>query len=400
MSNTPSSKNAGQNPVSPLSNIAGGEAAGENVSTEQWGKRNTFGVSIASEIRVDDVCVRFGDKEVLSHIDLKIKPGEVLSLLGPSGSGKTTLLRILAGLEVPCGGSVTIDGRVMCDANTFVLPEKRGIGLVFQDYALFPHLSILGNVKFGLGELKGRAADEQAKRVLSRVGLLQYAHSFPHQLSGGEQQRVALARALAPRPGILLMDEPFSGLDARMRDKIREQTIELLRDTRSTVVIVTHDPEEALRVSDKIALMRDGHVIQAGTCHDLYYKPETRFAAEFFTELNKFYGSVRSGKIATPFGEIQADQLAEGQAGVVCVRLSEINVEASSKKYGSKNTSQSILGQVVKRHFMGIVELLEMYIPGYEEPILARVKAGVLPDKLSMVSISANKASIMVFDAK
>lgn len=365
---------------------------------DQWGKRNTYGVSIASELAIDGVCMSFDDQPVLTDINLSIKPGEVLSLLGPSGSGKTTLLRIMAGLENPGQGSVTIDNRIMCDDQHFVEPELRGIGLVFQDYALFPHLTILGNVKFGLSALPGKEADEQARRILSRVGLLRYEKSYPHQLSGGEQQRVALARALAPRPGILLMDEPFSGLDARMRDTIREQTIELLRDTRSTVIIVTHDPEEAMRVSDKIALMKKGRIVQYGTCHDLYYKPDNRFAAEFFTELNTFEGIVANGKIETPLGLVDANGIAEGKNAVVCVRLSDINLEHMHDQTPFESTS--ILGQVIKRRFLGIVELLEIYIPGYDELIKARIRADILPQNINMVSISTNLSAIMVFETK
>ncbi len=369
------------------------------ISNEPWGKRNTFGVSIASEIAVEDICTRYGDLEVLSDISLDIKPGEVLSLLGPSGSGKTTLLRIIAGLEHPCGGKVLIDGRTMSDEGRFVVPEKRGIGLVFQDYALFPHLTILQNVKFGLDALPGREADEQARRILSRVGLLRYQYSYPHQLSGGEQQRVALARALAPRPGILLMDEPFSGLDARMRDTIREETIELLRDTRSTVIIVTHDPEEALRVSDRIALMKEGRIVQTGSCNDLYYSPQSRFAAEFFTELNIFHAIVKNSKLDTPFGPVDANGLEEGIAAVACVRLSDINVETSADNSRRETDySQRVLGQVIKRRFMGIVELLEIFLTGYEEPVKVRVKAGSLPQNLNMVSVSTNLSAIMVFE--
>ncbi len=364
---------------------------------EEWGKSNTFGVSIASDIEVENVHVRLGDIQVLSNISLKIKPGEVLSLLGPSGSGKTTLLRIIAGLEHSDSGTVSIDGKVMSGKKAFVVPEKRGIGLVFQDYALFPHLNVLENVKFGLSHLPGKEAIEQARRTLSRVGLQDYEKSYPHQLSGGEQQRVALSRALAPRPGILLMDEPFSGLDSRLRDAIREQTIELLRDTRSTVIIVTHDPEEALRVSDRIALMQDGRIVQEGSCDDLYYHPNSRFAAEFFTELNTFDAVVKNGKLETPFGLIDAKEIDEGKKAVICVRLSDIDIEPSGN---GRQTSEKLLGQVVKRRFMGIVELLEIYIQGYEKPIKARVKAGILPAELNIVSVSASKSNIIAFEDK
>jgi iron(III) transport system ATP-binding protein len=367
---------------------------------EEWGKSNTFGVSIASDIEVEDVNIRFGDIQILSNISLNIKPGEVLSLLGPSGSGKTTLLRIIAGLELSDSGTVSIDGKIMSGSNAFVAPEKRGIGLVFQDYALFPHLNVLENVKFGLSHLPGKEAIEQARRTLSRVGLQHYEKSYPHQLSGGEQQRVALSRALAPRPGILLMDEPFSGLDSRLRDTIREQTIELLRDTRSTVIIVTHDPEEALRVSDRIALMQDGRIVQEGSCNDLYYHPNSRFAAEFFTELNTFGAVVKNGKLETPFGSIDAKDIDEGKKAVICVRLSDIDIEPSGSRKQTSEKLPELLGQVVKRRFMGIVELLEIYIQGYEKPIKARVKAGILPAELNIVSVSTPKSNIIAFEDK
>ena len=184
------------------------------------------------------------------------------------------------------------------------MPEKRGIGLVFQDYALFPHLTILENVKFGLSALPGKEADEQARRTLSRVGLLRFEKSYPHQLSGGEQQRVALSRALAPRPGILLMDEPFSGLDSRLRDAIREQTIELLRDTRSTVVIVTHDPEEAMYLADRIAVMDQGNLRQVGTPDEIYLEPANAFVAAFFGDVNRFAGQVSGGRVDIPLGPV------------------------------------------------------------------------------------------------
>ena len=367
---------------------------------EEWGKSNTFGVSIASDIEVENVDIRLGDIQVLSNISLNIKPGEVLSLLGPSGSGKTTLLRIIAGLELSDSGTVSIDGKVMSGRKAFVAPEKRGIGLVFQDYALFPHLNVLENVKFGLSHLPGKEAIEQARRTLSRVGLQDYEKSYPHQLSGGEQQRVALSRALAPRPGILLMDEPFSGLDSRLRDAIREQTIELLRDTRSTVIIVTHDPEEALRVSDRIALMQDGRIVQEGSCDDLYYHPNSRFAAEFFTELNTFGAVVKNGKLETLFGSIDAKEIDEGKKAVICVRLSDIDIEPSGNGKQTAGKLPKLLGQVVKRRFMGIVELLEIYIQGYEKPIKARVKAGILPAELNIVSVSASKSNIIAFEDK
>jgi iron(III) transport system ATP-binding protein len=365
---------------------------------EEWGKRNTFGVAIASQINVTDIGIRLGNRQILSDISFQVEPGRVLSLLGPSGSGKTTLLRIIAGLEQSDVGQVVIDGKTMSGEGVFVEPEKRGIGLVFQDYALFPHLNVLENVKFGLGTMAEKDAVEQARRTLSRVGLSRYEAAYPHQLSGGEQQRVALARALAPRPGILLMDEPFSGLDSRLRDAIREQTIELLRDTRSTVIIVTHDPEEALRVSDRIALMRNGEIIQEGDCNDLYYRPNSRFAAEFFTELNTFRAVVRDGKVTSPFGDIMAEGFEDGTSVVICIRLSDIDVRASSGADRAQDDSLELVGKVAKRRFMGIVELLEIYVQGYDKLIKARIKAGNLAAGLDSVHAFVEPKSVMIFE--
>ncbi|KAG1700604.1 putative 2-aminoethylphosphonate import ATP-binding protein PhnT [Nymphon striatum] len=235
---------------------------------DQWGKRNSTGVVIASSMSFENIGHTIHDKVILEDISLTVEPGEVLCLLGPSGSGKTTLLRIAAGLIDGTTGAVKIDGRVVADDKTFVPPDKRGVGLVFQDYALFPHLTILQNVEFGLTALNRGDAKTQALRILSRVGLADRASQYPHVLSGGEQQRVALARALAPRPDCAT--------------SIREQTIELLRETRSTAIIVTHDAEEALRVGDHVALIDDGKLVQYGEAKDLYYRPKNLFAAGFF----------------------------------------------------------------------------------------------------------------------
>ena len=194
----------------------------------------------------------------------------MLCLLGPSGSGKTTLLRIAAGIEPQTAGRVLLNDREIAGPSVFLPPEKRSIGLVFQDFALFPHLTILDNVRFGLTALSREEARREAHIALSRVGLEHHAQSFPHVLSGGEQQRVALARALAPRPAVLLMDEPFSGLDSRLKDCVRAETLAILRESRATAIVVTHDAEEAMRIGDRIALLKSGRLVQAGRAEELY----------------------------------------------------------------------------------------------------------------------------------
>ncbi|MEM8652671.1 MAG: ABC transporter ATP-binding protein [Pseudomonadota bacterium] len=236
-----------------MNNPFSGTQAGKTGS-DRWSKRTSAGVVIASSMSFESIYYSVAGKTILEDVTLDVDPGSVLCLLGPSGSGKTSLLRIAAGLARQNRGCVSIDGRIVDNGKVFVPPENRGVGLVFQDYALFPHLTILQNVEFGLTALSKSEAREQAMLVLSRVGLEDRANQYPHILSGGEQQRVALARALAPRPGILLMDEPFSGLDSRLRETVREQSLELLRETRSTAIIVTHDAEEALRVGDQLSI--------------------------------------------------------------------------------------------------------------------------------------------------
>lgn len=386
--------------------VASGHAP-EAASDTRWGKRNTAGVVIASGIEFENISHSYGAHSVLHDISFSVTPGEVLCLLGPSGSGKTTLLRIAAGLVRPRGGTIRIDDRPVCSPDHFVAPEKRGIGMVFQDFALFPHMSALKNVEFGLVAMSARERKAQALRMLKRVGLEKKADEYPHAFSGGEQQRVALARSLAPRPGILLMDEPFSGLDARLRDRVREQTLDLLRDTRSTVLIVTHDPEEALRISDRIALMRAGQLVQIGNGNELYNKPNSLFAARFFSEVNIFEGVV-SGKAAhTPLGILNAtgpngQQFTDGTKVRVCLRQSDIKVTVR-KKTGTKRQKNNIKpGQgvsaiIVSRRFVGEAELVALAIANFDELVHVRLRQGELQADITQVNIEAKPTKAMLF---
>ncbi len=367
----------------------------------QWGKRNTAVVSFASSLLFDDVSHDYGNGLVLKDVTINVEPGEVLCLLGPSGSGKSTILRIAAGIERPTSGSVWIDKRVVAGDGVDIPPEKRGVGLVFQDFALFPHLTIKQNVLFGLTAVPADIAQEEAERLLFRVGMAKMADLYPHQISGGEQQRIALARALAPRPGILLMDEPFSGLDARLRDNIRDETISLLRDTRSTSVIVTHDPEEALLVADKIALMNEGQLVQSGTGTDLYNHPNSLFVARFFSQLNIFYGKAAQGRIDTVFGAVPAKNLADGQMAAVCLRLQDVHVTAhkASRTRRANDTKVTVPGRILSRRFFGIAEILEIAVEGIEEPIKARIRAGSLPTEAMNVDVGLDQKAAMIFPA-
>ena len=352
--------------------------------------RTTAGVTFAARLSFEDIRHAFpGNGDTLSGVTLVAEPGEVLCLLGPSGSGKTTLLRIAAGIEALSSGRVLMNEREIAGPSVFLPPEKRSIGLVFQDFALFPHLTILENVVFGLTALSRADARREAMIALARVGLEQYALSYPHLLSGGEQQRVALARALAPRPAVLLMDEPFSGLDSRLRDNVRAETLAILRESRATAIVVTHDAEEAMRLGDRIALLKDGSLVQVGKAEELYRRPANLFAAAFFAELNVFEAAVAEGRVTTPVGTFAAAGLPEGQAATVAVRLTGIVPEENGG---------GMPARVISRRFLGDAELLEMAVAGSEAPIRARIRRGSLPSGRRDISLSVREDDVLVFE--
>jgi iron(III) transport system ATP-binding protein len=328
-----------------------------------WGRRGTAGASIPVSLEFRDVWRRYGPVTALAGVSLTVEAGEVVCLLGQSGCGKSTLLRIAAGVEEPDDGAVLLEDREVASAARFVEPEKRGVGLMFQDYALFPHLNVLDNVCFGIRGLPAADTKASAMRALERVGLTHLSASFPHMLSGGEQQRVALARAVAPRPGVILMDEPFSNLDRRLKDAVRDETIAVIRETGATSMIVTHDPEDAMLVADRIVLMRRGVIVQAGSAEDLYLRPVDLFAARFFSDFSEFEGAVRGGAIDTPFGRIPAPSLAEGVRAVVCFRPQSIMLRAAGF---------CLPGRVVSRRFLGEVDVLQVAVQGFERPLSVR----------------------------
>jgi iron(III) transport system ATP-binding protein len=269
-----------------------------------------------------DVEHAYGDALALRGVSLEVREEEILCLLGPSGCGKTTALRIAAGLETPRRGSVRVGGRIVTGDGVFVPPEQRDVGLLFQDHALFPHLTVAGNIAFGL---RGRPPAERAARIdemLERTHLGGRRGAYPHMLSGGEQQRVALARALAPGPRVLLLDEPFSDLDTQLRQRVRDDTLHVLKEVGAAVVLVTHDPEEALFMADRIALMRAGRIVQVGEPTELYFRPADAFAAEFFGEVNRIPSRVAGSMVPSPFGPLPAGAIADGTP-VMCLIRSE-----------------------------------------------------------------------------
>ncbi|KKK38769.1 ABC transporter [Mesobacillus campisalis] len=212
-------------------------------------------------------------KPTIQNFDLSVKQGEIISILGSSGCGKSTILRLISGLEVPRSGSIVIDGKKMADDRQFVKPEHRGVGMVFQDYALFPHMTVAGNIKYGLAKMSRREKNERLNEVLDLVGLAGFEKRYPYELSGGQQQRVALARALAPKPALIMFDEPFSNLDKSIQVKIRDELRLILKQTGVTSIFVTHDEEDAKALADRVVVMEDGKVLKAGRPEDIIGNP-------------------------------------------------------------------------------------------------------------------------------
>jgi iron(III) transport system ATP-binding protein len=253
-------------------------------------------------IRLQRVSKSFGAVRAVAVASIEVGRGEFVALLGPSGCGKTTLLRLIAGFEAPDEGTVRIGGQVVT-GETWLPPERRHVGMVFQDYALFPHLSVARNVGYGLAR---QARERRVREALALVGLAGLGARFPHELSGGQQQRVALARALAPEPSVVLLDEPWSNIDPMLRGSMRDELAAILRATGVTVLLVTHEQEEAFSLADRVALMRDGSIVQTGAPEEVYYDPATRWAAEFVGAANVLPGRLEDGLVETLVGRFPA----------------------------------------------------------------------------------------------
>ncbi|MGD9815953.1 MAG: ABC transporter ATP-binding protein [Hyphomonadaceae bacterium] len=282
-----------------------------------------------TRITLTNVSRAYDGAPALDAVSLTAPEGQVLALLGPSGSGKSTILRLVAGLEPVDAGEIRAGDAVVSAPGRTLAPEHRRIGMVFQDYALFPHMTAAANVAFGLDKVERGAREALSLQWLDRVGLKHRAAAYPHELSGGEQQRIALARALAPKPRAVLLDEPFSGLDPVLRAELRDVSIAALRETQTTTLFVTHDAEEALLVADRLAILKKGKLVQEASPREAYDAPASLDAAAALGAINTFDGIVANGVLATPFGAI-ATSLANGAAARCVVRAEALALTPGS----------------------------------------------------------------------
>ncbi|WP_434084200.1 ABC transporter ATP-binding protein [Halorarius halobius] len=302
-------------------------------------------------LELDGVSKAYGGTRVVRDLDLRVREGELLTLLGPSGCGKTTTLRLIAGLERPTGGEVRLNGRPVT-GDGFEPPEERDVGVVFQEFALFPHLTARENVAFGL---KGADESDSSQRVddlLELVGLTDHGDKHPDELSGGQQQRVALARSLAPEPHLLLLDEPFSNLDVDLRVEMREEVRRILKEAGVTAISVTHDQEEALSISDRVAVMHDGQLEQVGTPEGVFQHPRSRFVASFLGHASFLSGRVAGDAVKTGLGSVDRD-LIHGLAPEYDGTNVDVLVRPDDVAAHPVDDSRQANGEVVHRRYLG-----------------------------------------------
>lgn len=285
---------------------------------------------------------------VVQQTTFNVRKNEIFALLGPSGCGKTTTLRLISGFEEPDNGEIYLDGSLLSSTQKHISPQKRGIGFVFQDYALFPHMSALDNVAFGLTDMPKYKRKVFAEEVLCRTGMGDHKHKGPAELSGGQQQRVALARAIAPEPKLILLDEPFSNLDAILRDSTRKEVRSIIKKAGMSAVLVTHDQEEALSFADRIGVMNEGRIEQIGTPEEVYYQPKNKFVAQFLGRTNLFEGDVEDADtIETKIGHLKLNCKAKGR--ITCsIRPEHLTIESPN---GSSDKFRR--GVIVAREFKG-----------------------------------------------
>ena len=353
---------------------------------------------MTAALRFDHVTYHIDRDIAITDIDFTLNEGEIICLLGPSGCGKSTTLRLAAGLEKPDEGKIFISDRLVATPDWQLPPEKRQLGMVFQDYALFPHLSVIQNIGFGLRDLPDSESKRRSMLLMERLHIAHLQGHYPHTLSGGEMQRVALARAIAPSPRIVLLDEPFSELDPQLRADIRDDTLHLLKEVGAAAIMVTHDAEEAMFMADRIAVMKAGRIMQLDVPVQLYNKPSDPFSASFFGEINVFDGAVKNKSVMTPIGTVDARGFANEDPVHVVVRAESIGFPVA----GGRGTNLG-RGRVVASRLLGRCSLIHVsFIDAEKRPqhLHCRVPGVFLPAVGNELDIVVDLASALVFSAK
>jgi len=301
-------------------------------------------------LTVEDISVRYAPSApfVVRDLSFDVREGEIFALLGPSGCGKTTTLRALAGFERTAHGTITLDGMQIAGPQRHVPTEQRGIGVVFQDYALFPHLTVKQNVAFGLRKQSAKVREQTVEQALRMVGLTASGEAKPSHLSGGQQQRVAIARTIAPHPRLLLLDEPFSNLDALLRQQTRRELRTMLKQEGITTILVTHDQEEALSFADRVAVMREGAIEQVGPPEAIYTEPRTRFVAQFLGRTNLLESEANGATATTPICEVELNRVAHGSV-LLSIRPEHLRLHPPGAQAGAAGCP----GEVMEREFKG-----------------------------------------------
>ena len=335
----------------------------------------------------------FGEKEALTNLNFSIENNSIVSVLGPSGCGKTTLIRLIAGLEQIQKGEIFLEKSLVANKNLNVPPEKRPISYVFQDFALFPHMTVLENVSFAAGSKSNKK--QLIDQVIHLAKVENFLEKYPHSLSGGEQQRVALARSIAVQPKLLLLDEPFSDLDINLKREIIDDTLHLINSLESSAIVVTHNAEEAMFLSDAILVMEKGKLIQIGTPHDIYFKPSNLYVASLFGETNIFQSKVEDNTCLTPLGRIKTSNLSNNQDVDVVVRPEAIKLNLEKSPLLNPNS-----GVVVDSKFLGNSAIIHMTVndeKNNKHHIHSRVMGNFLPPPASSVSVTLDEDHVFIF---
>ena len=335
----------------------------------------------------------FGEKEALTNLNFSIENNSIVSVLGPSGCGKTTLIRLIAGLEQIQKGEIFLEKSLVANKNLNVPPEKRPISYVFQDFALFPHMTVLENVSFAAGSKSNKK--QLIDQVIHLAKVENFLEKYPHSLSGGEQQRVALARSIAVQPKLLLLDEPFSDLDINLKREIIDDTLHLINSLESSAIVVTHNAEEAMFLSDAILVMEKGKLIQIGTPHDIYFKPSNLYVASLFGETNIFQSKVEDNTCLTPLGRIKTSNLSNNQDVDVVVRPEAIKLNLEKSPLLNPNS-----GVVVDSKFLGNSAIIHMTVndeKNNKHHIHSKVVGNFLPPPASSVSVTLDEDHVFIF---